>query len=663
MKDTLFVVESPGKIKTLTTFFADNFQVEASNGHVRDLPPRKIGVHPPLFEPEYLVLDRAKSKVAYLVKAAKSAKMVIIATDPDREGEGIAFDLHTLLKPKNYQRVTFSAINKKDVLEALAKPRKIDRLLVDAQKARRVLDRLFGYQVSNLVSAYIGLHGLSAGRVQSPALRLVVDRERAIRDFRSVTHYGVKFDFEQGWSAVWNVKNWLEDGAEYFLDREIAQKISGLKSFTVLSYKQKLEKKAPPAPFTTSKVQQAASVSLHLDPSETNKHLQDLYEKGAITYIRTDNPNFTPEASAEIIAFAKSAGLPAADSARNWKSKDGAQEAHEAIRPYHIEVEEAGETAKEKALYKLIRDRALGSQLADAEYMAVEALLEAELEGKKTVLEAKGRRLTKPGWRVLSGGGQPEEGEETAELNNPVPELEKGSQCRALSAQVLEKKTKPQTRFTKASLIDELERRAIGRPATFAQIVDRICDKRYVNVDKGKLSPTELGEKVIAFLVGRFSFLELDYTSRMEALLDDIANGKKDYLGVVREANEQLEKEIRAVSGMVQTVEGPPCPDCGRALVFRKGVSKDGRAYEFWGCSGWKEGCEAKFENDGDKPGEKKGAVLSEHKCPDCGKALVYRKGSKGGRDFEFWGCSGWKSGCKRTFKNEDGHPVFSDQK
>lgn len=663
MSKILFIVESPGKIDAIRHYVGSGYRVEASNGHVRDLPPRRMGVGPPDFEPEQEVLDRAKGKVAMLRKASKESELVIIATDPDREGEGIAYDLHCLLKPKKYQRITFSAISQTEIEKALAKPGQLNMALVEAQKARRVLDRLFGYTVSTIVSASLGTNGLSAGRVQSAALRYLVELEARIQDFKAIRHFGVRAAFAEGWTATWNSKNWLEDDQDYILDRSLAERIAELKSFSVLNFKESMDKQAPPAPFTTSKIQKEASTALKMDPAECNKTLQELYEKGRITYIRTDSQSFSPEASKAILDYAASQGLPAASEIRLFKSKKGAQEAHEAIRPTDISVEAAGETEKQKALYKLIRDRALVSQLVEAEFSVREALLESGLDGRKVVFEAKGRRLVKPGWKSLAKVESEDESGPGEEMKNPVADLTGVEKCQALSSQVVESQTKPPARVSKAGLIQKMEKLGIGRPATYAGIVDQICNKGYVDIVKGEMSPNDLGKRIIGFLVGRFSFLEYGYTRDLEALLDDVAEGKRRYLEVVTEANAQLEKELEPFSDLLKKKpqDGPPCPACGKPLIHRKNPEK---GYDFWGCSDWKAGCNATYDDDGGKPGakrEKREAPDSGHKCPKCGKALVMRTNRE--KQTKFWGCSGWKAGCSATFQDQDGAPDFAGRK
>lgn len=344
----LLILESPGKVKKVQEILGSGWKVAASVGHVRDLPVKEMGVAAPDFKPQYLPTDRGKEVLSRLAGLAKNAEEVFLATDPDREGEAIAWHLQDALKLKNAKRVTYAEITESAIRAALSVPRSIDMALVAAQEGRRVLDRLCGYLVSGPLSNAAG-EKLSAGRVQSPAIRLVVEREREIKVFASTTHYGVELTFENvdnitdGWKASWVVKPWIEDGQEYLLNKSLAEKTAALRTLDVLDCTESESRTAPPAPFTTSTLQQSASSSLKFTPKQTMQLAQRLYEQGAITYMRTDSPNLSQEAVQSIRAFCESQSWPLVETPRQWKSKEGAQEAHEAVRPTHIEVEEAGE--------------------------------------------------------------------------------------------------------------------------------------------------------------------------------------------------------------------------------------------------------------------------------------------------------------------------------
>lgn len=589
----LLILESPGKVKKVQEILGSGWKVAASVGHVRDLPVKEMGVAAPDFKPQYIPTDRGKEVLSRLAGFAKNAEAVYLATDPDREGEAIAWHLQDALKLKDARRVTYAEITEKAIKAALDAPRSIDMALVAAQEGRRILDRFCGYMVSGPLSNVAG-EKLSAGRVQSPAVRLVVEREREIQDFRSTTHYGVELTFENvdnitdGWKAIWQVKPWLESGQEYLLDKTLAEKAAALRSLEVLDCKESESRAAPPAPFTTSSLQQAASNALKFTPKQTMQLAQRLYEQGMITYMRTDSPNLSQDAVDAIRSFCEGQGWPLVEKPRIWKSKEGAQEAHEAIRPTHIEVDEAGETPDEKALYRLIRLRSLVSQLEDAVYTVRTLQLGADLDGKQALFEARGRTLLSQGWKILTTeDAATEDTEDSAEPENPVPGMKLGTISTALSGAVLTKKTKPAPRFTEASLVRELERRGIGRPSTYAAILDTIVSRGYVKTEKRFLVPTPLGGKVVDSLRGHFAFMDYEFTRNMEQALDDITCGKAQYKAVISAAYVQLEQELQAFT----KATGKACPKCGRPMVHRiKKPGKDGKGgYDFWGCSGWPE--------------------------------------------------------------------------
>ena len=359
----LLIVESPGKIKKLQSFLDQDWRVAASVGHIRDLPDQDYGLIPPAFKPNYVVSK--PDVVNRLQSLIQQADEVYLASDPDREGEAIAWHLKDVFGLSSYKRVTYTAITKADVEAGIANPRELDMALFHAQEARRALDRLVGYMVSGPLCRAVAENKMSAGRVQSPAVRLIVEREREIKAFVSTTHYGVELLFERvenisdGWKAVWLPKEgWLAEDQDYVLDKAVAEKVAAVRTLDVLSFEEKESRAAPPAPFTTSSLQQAASNALKFKPKKT---------------------------------------------------MDLAQEAHEAIRPTHIDVETAGESADEKALYSLIRIRALASQLADAVFAVRVGRLGADVDGKPAVFEARGRTLLEKGWKEVLASDDSEE--------------------------------------------------------------------------------------------------------------------------------------------------------------------------------------------------------------------------------------------------------------
>ena len=662
----LLILESPGKVKKVQSYLGNDWKVVASVGHVRDLPERELGVSLSDFTPSYTLTERGRDVLGRLKGLAASASAVYLATDPDREGEAIAWHLADALRLKAPKRVTYGEITAAAILAAIKAPRTLDMALVSAQEARRVLDRFCGYLVSGPLSRAANTR-LSAGRVQSPAARLVVERERAIRNFVSVTHYGAELSFAEGWSATWITKPWLESGQEYFLNKDLAEQAAAVRSLLVRECKESESRTAPPAPFTTSSLQQAASNALKFTPKQTMQLAQKLYEGGSITYMRTDSPNLSAEAVTEIRALCVSQGLPLVDKPRTWKSKEGAQEAHEAVRPTHIEVEEAGDTPDEQALYRLIRLRTLASQLADAVYDVRTVRLNADLNGKEATFEAKGRVLRDLGWKVLTAtDAATQDEEEEGGAENPVPMLDEGQSVSASGGKLLTKKTKPLTRFSEASLVRELENRGIGRPATFAAIVDTILKREYVRVEKRNLLPTPLGEQVVDLLTGAFSFLDYEFTKTMEDSLDAIAGGKAVYREVMNKAHAQLVREVTAFiakyPGQERKAPEPTkfvCNACGKPLVHMKGQRRDGSGeYDFFSCSD--RACNASYPNVDGKPGEaRKKAEVSKFKCKACGKALVRRESAKG----IFFGCSGYPA-CKQLYQvTEDGKPDFATKK
>jgi DNA topoisomerase-1 len=664
----LMIVESPGKVKKLKSILGPGWEVAASIGHVRDLPDKNMGVFPPDFVPRYVATERGREVLARLGELVARSEEVYLATDPDREGEAIAWHIKEFLGLTDPPRISFSQITESAVLGALRKPGTIDMDLVRAQEGRRVLDRLVGYSVTPLMRG-VSKKSVTAGRVQSPALRLVVEKERAIRCFDPLTHYSVEFSFASVdgskalWKAVWNPSNWLPEGHKYFQDLGLARKLARLTDLTVDSYAEGQYQLSPAPPFITSTLQQAASNALKMDPKRSMSLAQRLYEEGHITYMRTDNPNLSTEALDEIRALAQANSWPIPSLPRGFSTGVGAQEAHEAIRPTKISVEVAGENEAERALYRLIRLRAIASQLEDAHYATAKAVLSSELESKPVYLEAKGRRLVKPGWKTLLKGDQANDQVNEAveeEINNPVPELRVGESLTPLKGEVKIKRTNPPARYTQASLIKELERRGIGRPSTYAVIMENITSRGYVSTNsRRQLQATGLGEELIDYLVSGFGFLDYNYTRNMEVKLDQIAKGQFDYLTLIAGVNQSLEEEIKTFvdkSGLFG------CPSCGRPLLHRQG-SKDGNDYNFWSCSD-RNSCESKFNDDDGKPDfltpRKDKDKLTDFKCLVCGSPLYRKKGfsHRMGMDYDFFSCS--SRNCSQTYKTWEEKPLYS---
>lgn len=657
----LMIIESKGKIEKLTSILGGDWVVAASLGHVRDLPAHEMGVSEPEFRPEYEMTERGQQIVARLSSLVKKADVIYLATDPDREGESISWHLQQCLKLDDYQRVTFGEVTETAVKKAMLTPRRIDVKRVAAQEARRVLDRLVGYMVSPALRDLTG-ENLSAGRVQTPAVRLVVDRERAIRAFKQTLHYGATLHLNGSsgeWKAEWLTKpDFVSDENPHFLDRQFAEAVASVTGVVVRSYEEGEARRSPPAPFITSTMQQAASIALGLDPKETMDAAQALYDKGHITYHRTDNPNVSDDSLADIAAVAASLGLDMADKPRKFKVKDDAQAGHPAVTPTHWAVEEAGDTPQQRALYKLIRNRAIACQLADARFAVRTAILDAAepIQGRSVAFRASGRALVYEGWLKLISTDQAEDedhGDNAKEPDNPVPAVTQGQALAPLSGRVVEIKTKAPSRYTKASLIKKLESEGIGRPATYAPIMDNIVGREYVT-GKKFLEPTATGELIVDSLVGKFEFLNLGFTRELETDLDRPANGEAGYRAVVQRAHDLLKQELTAFHASAPAPKNP-CPECGKAL--RRIQGKSGF---FWGCSGYP-ACTVSLPDSAGKPCKKKAQESSNFTCALCNSLLVHRE-KKGA--YNFWGCSAFKAtGCKGSYPGKDGQPIYSPVK
>lgn len=580
----LLIIESPNKREKLEHILGDGYQVRASFGHVRDLPSDTLGVAVPSYAPTYVVPEKSARHIDALRRAAANATSVLLATDPDREGEAIAWHIADELKLRNAQRVTFNEITESAVRSAVAAPRALDMHLVHAQEARRILDRLVGYEVSPAISERAG-DRLSAGRVQSPAVRLLVERERAIRTFKATTHYGARLSFEGPagtWTAEWDAE--LSPGVPYLQDPTRAEEAAAVRMVEVSAIDDSARRRAPPAPYTTSTLQQAAHTALKLKPAQTMELAQKLFEAGLITYMRTDSPNLSAYAIEAIRVYAKDNNLPAAPAPRTWKAKALAQEGHEAIRPTDISQRTIEhENRHAAALYALIWRRAVASQLADAEYAVRTATLRAHsAAGAPLTYVAKGSTLTAPGWQALTRDDPTEDDTESQETANPVPALTHGMALTAAGGEVLTKTTKAPKRYTQATLVRALEHHGIGRPSTYASILTNIEARAYCEEDsKGNLSATRRGEQLVDLLThARFGFIELDYTAALEDSLDQVAAGQLGHVQVIALAHARLQAELGALPPPVVHA----CPQCGTAMRRRSGSRG-----AFWGCSAYPE--------------------------------------------------------------------------
>lgn len=577
---TLMIVESPTKAKKLPDFLPHGYKVMASGGHVRDLDDEMKtddvvnGINADL-SPRYTPTERGAETIARLKKAVETAENVILATDPDREGEAIAWHLAQALKLKNADRVTFNEITKTALEKALSNKRKINMHQVSAQETRRVLDRLVGFRVSPQLCGLLKTKA-SAGRVQTPALRLVVDREREINAFVATDHYSAGLNMD-GWGLELDTKRHADENG-YMLDRSIAERAATVKSVTVKSFEEGISTQNPSAAFTTSTMQQAASVKLKFSPKKTMDIAQKLFEHGAITYHRTDSPNLSADAFNAIRDLSNALNLPVVEKQRIFKSKESAQEAHEAIRPTHFEQEiPGGLDADQLSLYQLIRTRALASQMNAASY----ATRRITAQAGEFTFTATGKTLINAGFKTLLENDDTDES--VSQKENPVPKLEVDQVLEVKNGKVLEKKTKAPPRYTQAALVKKLEDAGVGRPATYATILENITQRVYVSIDEKsqQLTPTELGYAVIDALVNRFAFAEINYTRELEERLDKIENGSDTYKAVVNDLNERITEELRQLPAGA-ALETKPCPSCGDTMYKRK-RKKDGQP--FFACA------------------------------------------------------------------------------
>lgn len=711
----LMIIESPGKIKKLTTILGAGWEIAASFGHIRDLPRNEMGVAAPNFAPQYEFIPAqpipgqpgksyrsGKERVDAIKRLANNADEVYLATDPDREGESISWHLKESLGLKNPKRVAWGEVTTTAVNAGLKASRTIDMNLVAAQEARRVLDRLVGYLVSPVLSQLTG-QKLSAGRVQSPAVRLVVEREREIKAFRPTSHFGAMLYFgapEKEWSAEWLLKpKFVTEDSPFFMDKAFATAVSGVKAVTVKTFDEREARRSPPPPFNTSLMLQAASVALGLDPDVTMQAAQKLNEGGHITYHRTDNPNVSDESLKDIYAEAAKLGLDVVEKPRKFPCPEGAQIGHPAITPTHWDVEEAGETSDQRALYKLIRLRAIACQLADARYKVRTVRLEAAqpVMGKDIEFEGKGRTLIYSGWLKLIGGDQADEEGEN-EAVNPIPVVKPGQALDVARGDLLAKKTKAPGRYTKASLVKKLETEGIGRPATYAAIMVNIVNRGYV---KGKkfLEPTPAGELIVDSLVGKFKFMELSFTRDVEETLDLVAQGKAGFKDVIQKVYGQLQSELANLG--IPNMPAPAavkakCPKCKGVVTADARTLSCQCGFKLWreiaglrltdeqcetllstgtlpNTPGFKSGktgkpfstglklaadlsgkvefvFEARSPAAAESAGAGKAAATDSHPCPKCKKPLRQRTGGKG----LFWGCSGYPE-CKVTATDNNG--------
>ncbi|MFY9176858.1 MAG: type I DNA topoisomerase [Caldicoprobacterales bacterium] len=643
MAQNLVIVESPAKARTIKKFLGRNYKVEASMGHVRDLPKSQLGVDIDNdFEPKYITIRGKGEILKKLRKEAQSASQVFLATDPDREGEAISWHLAHALKidANSSCRIEFNEITKTAVKEAIKKPRPINKNLVDAQQARRVLDRIVGYQISPLLWRKIR-KGLSAGRVQSVATRIICEREREIQNFIPEEYWTLVGNFHKtGHTQIFEANFYGRNGKKVELKNQqqvetIIKELNGT-DFVVDEVKKGIKKRNPSPPFTTSTLQQEASRKLGFTAQKTMMLAQQLYEGidiegegsvGLITYIRTDSTRISNDAQQEALNYilSKYGKDYRPDKPNVFRGKKGAQDAHEAIRPTSIlrdpELIKNSLKRDQYRLYKLIYQRFLASQMTPAVFET----MTITIKGKEYVFRATGSRKIFQGYSVLY-----EEGRDDAQEEKDIdlPEVESGEKLVLKALVPNQHFTQPPPRYTEASLVRTLEEMGIGRPSTYAPTIHTITTRGYVERDKRTLIPTELGFIVNALMTEYFSdIVDYEFTADMEEVLDKVEEGEKYWKDIIREFYPSFKKLLDYADGQIPQIEIKEeesdviCEKCGVNMVI-----KTGRYGKFLACPNFPECRNTKpLLEELDVP------------CPKCGSNIVTRKTKRGRK---FYGCS-----------------------
>lgn len=667
----LVIVESPAKAKTINKILGKEFTVKASVGHIKDLPEKDLGVNiENNFEPQYVVIPGKEKIIRELKKASKEADMVFLAPDPDREGEAIAWHIAFEIAEKKTRnekiyRIVFNEITERAVREAIKKPEKIDMNKVDAQQARRVLDRLVGYGLSPLLWKKIR-RGLSAGRVQSVAVRLIVDREREISAFNSEEYWSINAEFEGSKPpAFWAKLSRIQQGAESQQQKFLIQNgqaadrlVAGLKEqgFTLGRIERKHRKRMPYPPFITSTLQQEAARKLRFTAKKTMMFAQQLYEGielgaegsvGLITYMRTDSPRIAPEAREWARQFIVNAYgkdyVP--EKPPFYKSKASAQEAHEAIRPTY--ADKKPETVKpflskeQYGLYLLIWNRFMASQMSPAQLDQTTFVVEDDK--KSCEFRATGTVIRFDGFMALYTEGKDELEEEEGFT---LPGLKEGETLRLLSLRPKQHFTQPPPRYTEATLVKALEEKGIGRPSTYAAILSTIQDRKYVQRIEGRFSPTELGMIVNDYLVEKFTeLLDFNFTAKMENQLDSIEEGKMKWVKVISDFFKPFKSHLGDAVKATDDVKPKDipteimCEKCGLPMVIRWG--RHGR---FLACTGFPKCKTARplTENGENGQAVEQNVQPTDEKCEKCGSPMVIKTGRFG----KFLACSKYPE-CK----------------
>ena len=647
-KKILVIVESPSKAKTIGKFLGGRYKVIASVGHVRDLPKSKLGIDIENdFEPQYISIRGKGDIIKELKKEAKNASKVYLATDPDREGEAISWHLAFLLgiDPDAPCRIVFNEITERAIKEAIKNPRPIDLSLVDAQQARRVLDRLVGYQISPLLWRKVR-RGLSAGRVQSAALKIICDRENEIKNFKPQEFWTITAEFSKKKKFTARLTEYR--GEKILIENKEKNDavLEELKKgeFVVKSLEEKDRTRRAAAPFTTSSLQQDAANKLNFSTRKTMMIAQQLYEGievkgrgtiGLVSYIRTDSVRISDEARAASREFiVNTVGEQYYGNNVYKNRKKDVQDAHEAIRPSYVELEP--ESVKESLsrdqykLYSLIWNRFVASQMAPAKFKALSVVI----ANGDYDFKANGSKMLFDGFLKVYSMSKDDEADRL------LPDMEKGEVLQAVDIEGQQNFTQPPARFTEASLVKDLEEKDIGRPSTYAPIVATLTDRKYISKEKKSLIPTELGFIVTDMMEQYFKeIVDAGFTAQMEENLDDIETKGVRWKSVIEDFYDTLKDELKTADEQIEKVEfkeeptGELCEKCGKPMVI-----KHGRFGDFVACTGYPE-CK------NTKPIVKTIDV----KCPKCGKDIVVRKSRKGRI---FYGCSGYPD-CDQVFWNK----------
>lgn len=646
----LVIVESPAKTKTLKNFLGSDYRVEASMGHVRDLPQKEFAVDIENgFEPKYQLLPTRKEVISRLREAAQSAETVYLATDPDREGEAIAWHLQHALKLQNPARIEFNEITESAVQRAIANPRTIDMNRVNAQQARRILDRLVGYQVSPLLWRKMSLKTLSAGRVQSVAVRLIVEREREIRAFvpeeywrifATLTPLDQEFPFDAELKMKGKEKVELKNEAQA---QAVLDDLQGA-AYVVESVEKKQRRRQPAPPFITSTLQQEASRKLGYSAKRTMQVAQDLYEGvnlgaeghvGLITYMRTDSTRVSDEAQKNARDYVQAQYgqnyLP--EKPRQFKAKGKAQDAHEAVRPTDVRRTPASVaqylSLEQLKLYELIWKRFLASQMADAQL----EVTTVNIRAKEYLFRASGTVILFDGFMKLYTEGKDSTEKEEDEMP-PLPPLTQDQLLRLIKLDAKQSFTQPPPRYTEATLVKALEQNGVGRPSTYASILSTIRDRGYVELESRAFKPTALGETVVDYLVEKFpDIFEVKFTAHMEQELDEVESGEMQWVAVLNEFYAPFKIRLDTAMADPQRVKIPDeqtnrtCPNCGKPMVL-----KSGRYGKFLACTGYPE-CKTTM------PAGSTGII-----CPQCNEGEIIERKSKKGRTF--YTCSRPQAEC-----------------